>query len=167
LGVAGVYRAAGDYDRAVATIRRALEIFPAQPRGHFQLGVTFMFMGRTNDAIGELETAIKSSQGGNPRFEGYLGYAYAVAGRPVEARRILTALESRARQQYVSAFGLALIYDALGEKEPALAALERAAQDRAIEFAQMDQYPPFKTIASEPRFQAVMRLVGLPVRTTS
>jgi TolB-like protein/DNA-binding winged helix-turn-helix (wHTH) protein len=167
LGVAGVYRAAGDYDRAVATIRRALEIFPAQPRGHFQLGVTFMFMGRTNDAIGELETAVKSSQGGNPRFEAYLGCAYAVAGRPADARRILTALESRARQQYVSAFGLALIYDALGEKEPALAALERAYQDHAIEFAQMDQYPPFKTIAAEPRFKEVMRLVGLPTRTRS
>jgi hypothetical protein len=62
----------------------------------------------------------------------------------------------------VSSFGMALIYDALGEKEPALAALERAYQDRAVEFAQMNQYPPFKTIASEARFQAVMRQVGLP-----
>jgi TolB-like protein/DNA-binding winged helix-turn-helix (wHTH) protein/Flp pilus assembly protein TadD len=167
LGVAAVYRASGDYDRAVATIRRALEIFPAQPRGHFQLGVTFMFMGRTNDAIGELETAVKSSQGGNPRFEAYLGYAYAVAGRSNDARRIVTALESRARQQYVSAFGLALIYDALGEKEPALAAIERAYQDHAVEFVQMEQYPPFKTIASEPRFKEVMRLIGLPTRTRS
>ena len=57
---------------------------------------------------------------------------------------------------------MALIYDALGEKEPALAAFERAYQDRAVEFAQMEQYPPFKTIASEPRFQALMRLIGLP-----
>jgi hypothetical protein len=62
----------------------------------------------------------------------------------------------------VSSFGLALIHDALGEKEPALAALERAYQDRAVEFAQMDQYPPFRSIASEPRFQTVMRLVGAP-----
>ena len=162
LGLAAVYRAAGDYDRAVATIRHALETFPAQPRGHFQLAVTFMFMGRTNDAIGELETAVKSSQGGNARFEAYLGYAYAAAGRPVDARRILTAIESRARQQYVSAFGVALIHDALGEKEPALAAIERAYQDHAVEFAQMNQYPPFKTIASEARFHNVLRLIGLP-----
>jgi hypothetical protein len=32
---------------------------------------------------------------------------------------------------------------------------------KAIEFAQMAQYPPFKTIASEPRYQAVMRVIGL------
>jgi hypothetical protein len=60
---------------------------------------------------------------------------------------------------------MALIYDALGQNEPALTAFERAYQDRAVEFAQMAQYPPFKTIASEPRFQALMRLVGLPAQT--
>jgi Flp pilus assembly protein TadD len=115
-----------------------------------------------NDAIRELETAARSAQGDNPRFKAYLGYAYAAAGRPLDARRILEELESRARAQYVSSFGIALIYDALGEKEPALAAIERAYQDRAVEFAQMTQYPPFETIASEPRFQTLMRLIGLP-----
>jgi len=164
--VAVVHRAAGEYDRAISGLRRALEVFPRQPRGHFQLGVTYIMIGRFNDAIAELENAVTSSQG-NARFQAYLGYAYAAAGRPVDARRILKALESRAREQYVSAFGLALIHDVLGEKEPALAALERACQDRAVEFAQMDQYPTFKTIASEPRFEAVMRLVGLPTRTRS
>ena len=57
---------------------------------------------------------------------------------------------------------MALIRDALGEKEPALAAFERAYQDHAVEFAQMNQYPPFKAIASDARFQAVMRLVERP-----
>jgi len=160
MDVATAYRAAGQFDKAVAEIRRGLEIVPRQPRGHFQLGVTFLFMGRLNDAIEELETAVRSQ--GNLRFQAYLGYAYATVGRRADARRILKELESRARQQYVSSFGMALIYDALGEKEPALAALERAYEDRAVEFTQMAQYPPFKTIASEPRFQATMRRVGLP-----
>ena len=119
-------------------------------------------MGRLDDAIAELETAAGSAQGSNLRFQAYLGYLYAAAGRPLDARRILTALETRARQQYVSSFGIALIYDALGEKEPALAAFERAYQDRAVEFSQMYQYPPFKTIASDPRYQARMREIGLP-----
>ena len=160
MDVATAYRAAGQFDKAVAEIRRGLEIVPRQPRGHFQLGVTFLFMGRLNDAIEELETAVRSQ--GNLRFQAYLGYAYATVGRRADARRILKELESRARQQYVSSFGMALIYDALGEKKPALAALERAYEDRAVEFTQMAQYPPFKTIASEPRFQATMRRVGLP-----
>ena len=64
--------------------------------------------------------------------------------------------------RHVSSFGFAMIHDALGEKEPALAALQHAFEDRAVEFGQMYQYPPFKAIASEPRFQAVMRNVNLP-----
>ena len=130
---------------------------------HFQLGVTFMFMGRLNEAIGELETAVKigsrgQSRGSRPIWD---TRTRRRAGRSTPADA-LKELESRARQQYVSSFGIALIYDALGEKEPALAAFERAYQDRAVEFAQMTQYPPFKTIASEPRFQARMRRIGLP-----
>ena len=159
--LAVAYRAAGQYDRAIAEIRRALEIVPGQNRAHFHLGITYLFMGRLNDAIGELETATTANPG-NQRLRAYQGYAYAAAGRPLDARRILNELESRARQQYVSSFGIALIYDALGEREPALAAIERAHEDHAVEFAQMAQYPPFKTIASEPRFQQTMRLIGLP-----
>jgi Tfp pilus assembly protein PilF len=121
-------------------------------------------MDRVNQAIGELETAVGSAQAqrGNPRFEADLGYAYAAAARPIDARRVLNELEALARQQYVSSFGRALIYDALGEKEPALLAFERAYQDRAVEFAQMAQYPPFKAIATDRRFQQTMRLIGLP-----
>jgi hypothetical protein len=52
-----------------------------------------------------------------------------------------------------------LIHDALGENT-ALAALERA-QDH-VEFSQMDQYPPFQTIASEHRYRAIIQQIGLP-----
>ena len=161
IDLASALRAARQYDRAIVEFRSALQITPRRPRGHFQLGVTFVFMGRLKEAIDELETAVRLSSG-NSRFEAYLAYAYASAGRPRDARRILKELEARARQQYVSGFGIALIYDALGEKEPALAAFERAYQDRAVEFSQMPQYPPFKTIASDPRYQARMRDIGLP-----
>ena len=161
VNLASAFRAAGQYDRAIAEYRNALTITPLRPRGHFQLGVTFVFMGRLKEAIHELETAAGLSSG-NSRFEAYLAYAYAAAGRPLDARRIVKALEARAQQQYVSGFGLALIYDALGEKEPALAAFERAYQDRAVEFAQLEQYPPFTTIASDPRYQARMREIGPP-----
>jgi hypothetical protein len=73
---------------------------------------------------------------------------------------VLKELEVHRHEQYVSGFGIALIHDALGDKEAALAALRRAHQDHAVEFGLMDQYPPFKTIAREPIFQSVMRQVG-------
>jgi tetratricopeptide (TPR) repeat protein len=56
----------------------------------------------------------------------YLGYAYAAAGRAHDARKVLKELESHRRDQYVSRVWFRLIHDALGEKESALAALQRA-----------------------------------------
>jgi tetratricopeptide (TPR) repeat protein len=162
MNVGTVYRAAGQHDQALVEFNRALAMNRDRGRGHFQLGITYAAMNRLDDAIRELETAARLPRQLSSRIEVYLGHAYARAGRPFDARRILNTLESRRREHYVSSFGIALIHDALGEKEPAITALERAYGDRAVELAQTSLYPPFKTIASDPRFQSVMRQVGLP-----
>ena len=161
IAVGTAYRAAGQHDRAIDELRRALEMMPRNTRVHFQLGATFVIMGRLDAAIPELELAAR--QGGhNSRVEAYLGYVYAALGRTHDAHAILQELESHRRDQHVSSFGIALIHDALGQKAPALVALQRARDERAVEFGQMAQYPPFKAIASEPAFRAVMRQVNLP-----
>jgi tetratricopeptide (TPR) repeat protein len=160
LGLA--HHAAGDYAGAVAALRRAVDSASSQPRGHFQLGMTFVAMGRLREGISELETAVASSRGRTSRFKAYLGYAYAISGRREDARVILTELDQQAQREYVSAYGTAMILDALGEKDAALAALNRAYEDRAMEFAQAAQYPPFKTIAHDPRYEEIMRRVGVP-----
>jgi DNA-binding winged helix-turn-helix (wHTH) protein/Flp pilus assembly protein TadD len=161
LNVARAYRAAGQNDRAIEEINRLVQMGRGRPRVHFELGATLARMGRFDDAIGEFEAAVRTHPQGNPRFKAYLGYACAAAGRPADARKILDDLESLSKQQYISAFGFALIYDALGEKELVLAALKHAYDDRALEFSQMSQvYPPFKSVASDPRFQELMRRIG-------
>jgi tetratricopeptide (TPR) repeat protein len=161
INVAVARRASGQFDKAISELRRALELHLGRSRGHFQLGVTWVLMGRAKDAIPELERACNALPEGNPRFEAYLAYAYAAAGRPLHSRRILHSLEARRRNQYVSSFGLALIHDALGDKAAALAAFERAYQERAVEIAQSEQYPRFTTIAAEPQFVELMRSIGL------
>lgn len=162
ISVGTAYHAAGNYDRALEEFRHALTLSPGNVRVRYQFGVTYVAMGRLDDAIRELELAVRAPHGHNSRFEAYLGYAYAARGRADDARAILNELESHRREQYVSSFGIALIHDALGEKAPALAALERACEDRAVEFSLVAQYPRFKTIAGEPGYEAVMRQVGLP-----
>jgi len=161
LNVARAYRAGGQYAQAMAVISRMLQMGLGRPLVHFDFGVTLIQMGRFDDAISEFETAVRKSAQVNPRFKAYLGYAYAAAGRPSEARKILDELESLSKRQYVSSFGLALIHDALGENDLALAALMRAYDDRALEFSQWSQvYPPFANIASDPRLQELKRRIG-------
>jgi tetratricopeptide (TPR) repeat protein len=156
MNLGSALRTGGQYDRAIAEYRRGLTLDPYGQRAHFQLGVTFGFMRRWPHAITELETAHHMGPN-NPRHRAYLGYAYAMGGRQEEARRILDDLEARAKKQYVSAFSIALLRDALGDKEPAMAALQRAYDEHAIEFSQLRQYPAFQSIADDPRYAALMR----------
>jgi DNA-binding winged helix-turn-helix (wHTH) protein/Flp pilus assembly protein TadD len=160
--VGSAYRAAGQFERSVAELQRALKMSPGDNRVQSQLGATFVAMGRLDDAIRAFEIAARPAHGHNSRMEAYLGYAYAAAGRSADARSVLKELDAHRTDQYVSWFGVALIHDALGETEPAIAALQRAGDDHAVEFAMNAQYPPFKTIANDPRFDSVMRKVGLP-----
>ena len=158
--IGGFFRAAGQYDRAVASLRQSLQIDPDSPRTHFQLGITFLMMGKCDDALQEMEHA--TTRLANDRFTAYRGYVYAKCGRRADAQRILADLEARAQQEYVSSFGIALIRDGLGDKAAALAAFERAYDEHAIELAQALGYSRFDTLSGEPRFEAIMRTVRRP-----
>ena len=68
IAVGTAYRAVGQYDRALAELRRALSMSPGNNRVHFQLGATFAAMGRMDDAIRELEIARATSP--RAQFEG-------------------------------------------------------------------------------------------------
>jgi serine/threonine-protein kinase len=157
LKAAYAYRAVGDHTRAIAEFKRAHEMQPTRANIVFQLGVTFVFQQNLKEAIPALERAVDLSTQRNPRYLAYLGKLHAMDGRKDETRRILRELLARQAQQYVSSFGLALLYDALGEKADAMSALERAAREHAIEFTQLSLYPPFETLASEPRYRELMR----------
>jgi TolB-like protein/DNA-binding winged helix-turn-helix (wHTH) protein/Tfp pilus assembly protein PilF len=162
LDAASAFRGAGQYDRSLTTLRKALTADPSLARSHFQLALTYIAMNRLHDAIPELEAAERI--GSNARFKAYLATAYAMAGRQPEARKILGELEAKSKKQYVSAFGFAQIYDALGDGPHAMEALEKAYHDHAIELAQWNQYSQFRTIASDPRYQMLKQRVQRPPR---
>lgn len=84
----------------------------------------------------------------------------AKAGRRNEAESILKKLETT--KEYVSPAELAVLYVGLDQKEQALSALERAyaAHDLQMGFLGID--PHYDSLRSEPRFQELIRKVGLP-----
>lgn len=160
LGVAAAYRAVGQYDRAITEFRKALEKDPSRPRAHFQLGATYVEKGELDEGIAELETAVKLSQG-NQRFLAYLGYADAVAGKKSEAQKILRELNTISHQQYVSPFGIALVDMGLGQKEAALAWLERAYEVHDYQLTGLVGDFRLNPLHSDPHFQDLVRRVGL------
>ena len=149
----------GQFDRALEEFRRASTLNPQLARVQYQIGVTYALMGRWREAVEALQCAVQISPD-NTRFIAYQGYAAAMAGQPEEARRILQDLRDRSRRQYVSAYGLAAIYDALGDRDAAAAALERAYEDHAVELVQGKHYPVFARADVDPRYRQVLRRVS-------
>lgn len=158
LTLAGILRASGQVDRSLDELRTLVARDPRIARAHFQIGVTYALKEQWPQAVDALQEALEITPA-NARFQSYLGFALAKAGRLAEARAVLDQLRARAQLQYVSGFGLALLHDALGEGDAALAALTRAYDEHAVEFSQWRQYPGFKALQTEPRYQAIFRRV--------
>jgi len=157
--LAGALDAAGRLDDAIAEFLHALQQSPATARLHAELGDLLVAKGRVQDGIGELEAALRLQN--HPNFRSDLGYAHAVAGNTRKAREIADELEASSRQKYVSPVGLAAIHEALGERETAIALLERAFQLHDFELTRLMVDRRLATLRSDPRFQDLVRRVGL------
>jgi hypothetical protein len=88
---------------------------------------------------------------------GYLGYAYGVSGKPRQALKILTGLEKRSEQAYLSPYALALIHTGLGHKEQALQSLVKTFEDRNEMFGFVKASPEFDDLRSEEEFEALLQ----------
>jgi tetratricopeptide (TPR) repeat protein len=89
-----------------------------------------------------------------------LGYVYAKSGKHEEALAILNKL--KVTKEHVSPYDLALLYLGLGDKEAALESLERGYQTHDSAMGSLKVDPDLDPLRSEPRFQDLMRRVGLP-----
>jgi len=154
------YYYARRYDRAIDELRRAVERDPNYWVTHSILGQTYLAMGRTADATAELEKA-RSLPPESVRTRSMLGRAYAVAGRRAEAQRLVEELLSLSRKRYVPPVYMAIIYIGLGEKEKAFTWLEKAYADRSDWMTLLNTEPLFDPLRSDPRFQDLLRRVGL------
>ena len=90
-----------------------------------------------------------------------LAQTYALAGETEQARSILEKLQSLSRERYVSPYDLAMIYIALQDCEQALTSLEEALAQRSLWMGYIDLEPQLDPLRSDPRFQVLLRRVGL------
>ena len=85
-----------------------------------------------------------------------------MSGRKREAEESLRQLKDRARQSYVPAYNFVEIYIGLGDKEQALTYLAKAYADRSMLITALNVDPEFDSLRSDPRFQELLRRIGLP-----
>jgi TolB-like protein/DNA-binding winged helix-turn-helix (wHTH) protein/Tfp pilus assembly protein PilF len=155
-----VYYYARQPDRAIEAERRALELGPNTAFIYEYLGTAYLQKGMYREAIGHLQKAVALSNG-FPWYQAELAYSYAAKGDHAQARRIVADLESRSRQQYMSSYSMAIAYLSLGKKDAAIARLRKAYAEREDQVGLLKIDPLFDTLHSDPRFQELLRLIGL------
>jgi hypothetical protein len=78
-----------------------------------------------------------------------------------EALKIISYLNDRAKQTYVSKYDLALIHVGLGEKETAFQTLEAACEERSEGLVSLKIDQRLDPARSDSRFTAIVRKLGL------
>ena len=160
--LAGRLLAAGRYDEALRQVQTTLELDEHFAPAHQTLGWVYLHGGKQDDAIREFQNALELAGAADTDIQLDLGFAYAVSGRPDEARRILANLQQLHQQGIVPAASLAILHGALGESNEAFVWLEKAYQERDPQLTYLKAGRRFEPLREDPRFGQLVRRVGLP-----
>jgi tetratricopeptide (TPR) repeat protein len=99
--------------------------------------------------------------GEDPAISPELAYIYGSVGRKAEAQKILDRLLEASKTVPIAAHHFALIYIGMGKKGEALAWLDKAYEEHSPMMAWLKVDPRFDSLRPEPRFQNLLRRVGL------
>jgi serine/threonine protein kinase/tetratricopeptide (TPR) repeat protein len=150
------------YDEALEQLRRTVDLDPNYPVTYWILGLVLRKMGCYELAIAEGEKAVKLS-GGSPMMRAALAHTLASAGRTMEARQALDDLTTLAKQKYVPPYFIAGIHLGLGENDRAIEYLEKSYAEHSHWLIYLHMGPGMEGLRDDPRFQDLLRRVGLPL----
>jgi len=158
--LANAYVNARKYDLAIAQFQKGLELHPNDSTLLYHLGWAYVYSHAYDKGIEAIETSL-AIEGGDPQLSPDLAYIDGLTGKKGEASQILGRVLDLARTYYVQPGLIAMIYIGLDEREQALTWLEKSYRQHSAMMAWLKVDPRFDPIRQEPRFQDLMRRVGL------
>lgn len=155
-----IFHFARRYDEAIQHYLRALDRDPNFLWALWQLGQAYTYKSMFEEATRTLEKAGTLS-GRSPAVLGMLAYAYGVAGRAGEARKLLKKLTELSKREYVPPASVAWGNFGLGDRDQAFEWMEKAYQERSNALAYLGVWPVVDPFRSDPRFRSLLRRIGL------
>ncbi|PYT64736.1 MAG: hypothetical protein DMG39_31270 [Acidobacteria bacterium] len=150
---------AHSYEESIRQSRKTIEMDPNFALAHNQLAQAYLQKHMNDEALAELQEAAQLS-GESPTVMANLGRAYAASGKRSEAIKLLSALKKRSNSIYSHGSEIAVIYAALGDTDQAMNWLEKGFEERFNPGVLLR--PGFDPLRSDPRFQDLLRRIGLP-----
>ncbi len=156
--VGRVHYRARQHQRAIEYYRKAIELDPTYVPVYGRLAETYEVLGKYEEAQSALEEGSRASGPQTRRNVAAFGYLYAVTG---QKRKALDAVEEFKQRESQGSYPIALIYAGLGDKDQAMAWLEKTYQERGfLVFLKTD--PKFDLLRDDPRFQDLLRRMNFP-----
>jgi TolB-like protein/Flp pilus assembly protein TadD len=152
------YILARRYPEAIVQLRKTTELNPDFVASHVLLGLAYEVSGQREQAITECQRAYDLDQRSGPQADPLLlATIYALKGERAKALQQLD--EGKALAQRRALF-VAVIYVRLGDKNEAIAWLQRSYQNKDFRFiAYINVLPQLDPLRSDPRFEALAEKV--------
>lgn len=154
----------GDRAGGRRELERTLEISPGFASGSQWLGIVNVTEGNCAEGIPQLQRSVELTGRTNDSL-GSLAYGYGRCGRREEAVSIVSALQERDEKGSDASIALAFAMPGLGRRDEAISWLERAYSERDADLAAAFYRPMVAELRSEPRVQAILSGMGIPIRT--
>ena len=158
-----IYFLAGRVEEGMESMQKALELEPSFSDASLMLGRAYFMQGMHQEAIAELQKALTFNET-ETLLLGALAHVYARAGQREEALKLVGELKRVEAEErgFVAPFGIIWAYAGLGDKEQAFAWLEKSYQEHRDRIVWLNVDPLLEPLRSDPRFQDLVRRVGLP-----
>ncbi|HJY28002.1 MAG TPA: protein kinase [Pyrinomonadaceae bacterium] len=156
LAVALIY--AHDYDRALQQCQKTLEIEPTFSVMSTYMAQIYQLQQKYAEAAAELERAHAAApQDGEVTYG--LSQAYVLTGKKTEALKILSELNQPGSPSLPKE--AAYLYSLLGEKDRAIAILEKAAENHIMSVAELNMDPRLAELRKDPRAIEILKKIRL------
>jgi DNA-binding winged helix-turn-helix (wHTH) protein len=142
------------YDAALALCKHAVELHPFLHMSRVFYAHALEYSGQMEEALAQYRMAWVTSPG-HLWIRALEARCLARQRRTEEAWQIFQELESARAAEYVDAYHMAILLDALGKREEAFAELERAVSENSATLCLMDVDLKLDPMRSDPRFASL------------
>jgi DNA-binding winged helix-turn-helix (wHTH) protein/Flp pilus assembly protein TadD len=147
-----------EFNEAARCVKKALELHPYLLLGRAFCAQALEYAGRTSEAMAQYRFA-RIVNPDVPWLAALEATCLARNGRQREAQTILEELQAVRRTEYVDAYYMALLMEALGNRPEALRELERAVEENSVTLYILDVDPQMDSLRGEPRFADLRKIL--------